>query len=81
MHPFGAYILNKVQYRRIASVSVSVSVSAETENVVSATVLVTAVNRKSDFGRSLIPTATGMQIRTSTVGAAAVHHLVKSEQI
>ena len=35
-------VLNKVQYRRIASVSVSVSVS------------VTAVTGKSGFGRSLI---------------------------
>ena len=52
-------VLNKVQYRRVASVSVSVSViaktvitvrrgfvSAETENVVSAAVSVTAVTGK-----------------------------------
>ena len=39
-------MLNKVQYRRIASVSVAVSVSAETENVVSAAVSVTAVTEK-----------------------------------
>ena len=39
-------VLNKVQYRHIASVSVSVSVSAETENVVSAAVSVTAVTEK-----------------------------------
>ena len=44
-------MLNKVQYRRI--VSVLVSVSAETENVVSAAVSVTAVTGKSGFGESL----------------------------
>ena len=48
-------MLNNVQYRHIASVSVSVSVSvtAETENVVSAAVLVTAITEKSGFGRFL----------------------------
>ena len=53
-------VLNKVQYRRIASVSVSVtaetvisfgmvSVSAETENVFSAAVSVMFVTGKSGF--------------------------------
>ena len=45
-------VLNKVQYRHIASVSVAVS--AEAENVVSAAVSVAAVTGKSSFGRSLI---------------------------
>jgi len=46
-------VLNKVSisYRRL--VSVSVSVSAETKNVVSSAVSVTAVTGKSGFGRSL----------------------------
>ena len=54
-------MLNKVQYRRIASVSVSitsetvisfgvVSISVETENVVSAAVSAAAVTGKSGFG-------------------------------
>ena len=45
-------MLNKVQYRRIASFSVSVL--AVTGNVVSAAVSATAVTGKSGFGRSLV---------------------------
>ena len=53
-------MLNKVQYRHIASVSVMVfgvvSVSAEFENVVSATVSVITIPGKSGFSRSLTRT-------------------------